>query len=284
MRTETRSMIQAASGRFAPAAALAVFYVALGFLARIVLWARFGSAADVPALDLPLLLLAGLANDAVESLYLLAPFVIYLLLIPDRWYRTSFQRGLLLAGTAITAGVLIYIAVAEIYFFEEFDARFNLVAVDYLAYPTEVFVDIWDAYPVVTALSAPRWRQPRSPGCCGGGGRPECTRPPRCERARCRSRHSPLRFSQSSPGIRPTRCPGRRTGSRTRSSRTATAASFALRRRTRSTTTPSMRRAIRARISTCSRARSSPAVDISRDLRRAGSTGAFRPARTVSDG
>ena len=41
---------------------------------------------------------------------------------------------------------------AEFYFFEEFDARFNLVAFDYLAYPTEVFIDIWEAYPVLQVL------------------------------------------------------------------------------------------------------------------------------------
>jgi len=39
-----------------------------------------------------------------------------------------------------------------VYFFEEFDARFNLVAFDYLAYPAEVFTDIWEAYPVVQVL------------------------------------------------------------------------------------------------------------------------------------
>jgi len=152
VRTASKSTIFAASRRFAPAVALAVLYVSLGFVARIVLWARFGPAADVPALDLPWLLLAGLLNDAVESLYLFAPFTLYLLLVPDRWYRTPLHRGLLLAGTAVTIGALLYLAVAEIYFFEEFDARFNLVAVDYLAYPTEVFVDIWEAYPVVQVL------------------------------------------------------------------------------------------------------------------------------------
>ena len=152
MRTASNSTIFAASRRFAPAVALAVLYVSLGFVARIVLWARFGPAADVPALDLPWLLLAGLLNDAVESLYLFAPFTLYLLLVPDRWHRTPLHRGLLLAGTALTIGALLYLAVAEIYFFEEFDARFNLVAVDYLAYPTEVFVDIWEAYPVVQVL------------------------------------------------------------------------------------------------------------------------------------
>jgi phosphoglycerol transferase MdoB-like AlkP superfamily enzyme len=154
VQTGLRSTILAASRRFTPAWTLAAFYVALGFLARIVLWARFGPAADVPAHDLPLLLLAGLVNDAVESLYLFAPFVVYLLLVPDRWHRTAVHRSLLLAGTAIAVGVFIYLGVAEIYFFEEFDARFNLVAVDYLAYPTEVFVDIWEAYPVVQVLVA----------------------------------------------------------------------------------------------------------------------------------
>ncbi|MEZ4484643.1 MAG: hypothetical protein R2864_08610 [Syntrophotaleaceae bacterium] len=38
--------------------------------------------------------------------------------------------------------------------FEEFDARFNLVAVDYLIYPTEVLVNIWESYPVVWILLA----------------------------------------------------------------------------------------------------------------------------------
>jgi phosphoglycerol transferase MdoB-like AlkP superfamily enzyme len=153
VRTATTSTILEASRRFAPAAALAAFYLSLGVVARIVLWVRFGSAADVPALDLPWLLLAGLVNDAVESLYLFAPFVLYLLLVPERWHRARLHRALLLAGTAATVGALIYLAVAEIYFFEEFDARFNLVAVDYLAYPTEVFIDIWEAYPVVQVLA-----------------------------------------------------------------------------------------------------------------------------------
>ena len=153
MRTASTSTILEASRRFAPAAALAAFYVSLGVVARIVLWVRFGPAADVSALDLPWLLLAGLVNDAVESLYLFAPFVLYLLLAPDRWHRARLHHILLLVGTAATVGALIYLAVAEIYFFEEFDARFNLVAVDYLAYPTEVFVDIWEAYPVVQVLA-----------------------------------------------------------------------------------------------------------------------------------
>ena len=132
--------------------ALGALYLCLGAVTRVVLWLKFGAAADVPVADLPLLMLAGLLNDAVESLYLVTPLVLYLLLVPDRWYRTRASRALLAGGFVLTLSALIYTAAAEFYFFEEFDARFNLVAFDYLRYPAEVFIDIWQAYPVLKAL------------------------------------------------------------------------------------------------------------------------------------
>jgi len=139
--------------RFAPAMALAAFYLCLGAVTRLVLWARFGTAADVPLTDLPLMLLAGLVNDIVTSLYVVAPLVLYLLLVPDRWHRSRASRALLAAAFVATLCALIYIAAAEFFFFEEFDARFNLVAFDYLRFPEEVFLDIWQAYPVVNVLA-----------------------------------------------------------------------------------------------------------------------------------
>jgi phosphoglycerol transferase MdoB-like AlkP superfamily enzyme len=49
---------------------------------------------------------------------------------------------------------LTFVAAVEYFFFAEFDARLNLVAVDYLMYPTEVVGDIWAEYPVVAVLAA----------------------------------------------------------------------------------------------------------------------------------
>jgi phosphoglycerol transferase MdoB-like AlkP superfamily enzyme len=141
-----------ALARFLPIPAFAALYLAMGLVTRIVLWARFGVAADVPATDLPALLLAGIVNDTVESLYLLAPLAVFLLAAPDRWMRSRFVQGLLTTGCVVTIAVLVYLGAAEVYFFEEFDARFNLVAFDYLLYPAEVFIDIWQAYPVVKVL------------------------------------------------------------------------------------------------------------------------------------
>ena len=40
----------------------------------------------------------------------------------------------------------LFTAAAEYYFFDEFNGRFNFVAVDYLIYPTEVVDNVWQSY------------------------------------------------------------------------------------------------------------------------------------------
>jgi len=138
----------AALQRYAPWLTLALWYVALCFATRLVLWWKFGRAAQVGAGALLWIMPAGLIADAVQSLYLLAPLALFLWLCPDRWQRSGIMRGVLLAGAALWMFGMVFTAVTEYYFFEEFDSRFNLVSVDYLIYPTEVAGDMWAAYPV----------------------------------------------------------------------------------------------------------------------------------------
>ncbi|MCX7053449.1 MAG: sulfatase-like hydrolase/transferase, partial [Proteobacteria bacterium] len=138
--------------RFSPWLTIVAVYLVLGLAGRTFLWFKFGIEADVAASRLPYILAAGFINDLVESLYLFAPFALYILLVPDRWFRSTANRVILYGATAATITGLIYLTAAEYFFFEEFDARFNIVAYDYLAYPTEVFIDIWDAYPVMKVL------------------------------------------------------------------------------------------------------------------------------------
>lgn len=77
----------------------------------------------------------------------LAPGVV-LLLLPRRF----FQRwpGRLLAHAAAGGAIfaLLFTAVAEIVFWDEFAARFNFIAVDYLVYTTEVIGNIRESYSV----------------------------------------------------------------------------------------------------------------------------------------
>lgn len=141
--------------RFRPVVALGAAALLVGALLRVVLWREFGLPEGVAATELPSILLRGLANDLVVTLYGLTPLVLYLALATERWLRTRTHRLLIGAGCWLILFGMVFLAVVERYFFQEFDARFNLVAFDYLAYPTEVVGDVWTEYPVVrTAIAA----------------------------------------------------------------------------------------------------------------------------------
>ena len=134
--------------------ALGAACLAVGAVLRAVLWWLFGLPAGVGDLTLPAIFGGGLLNDSVVALYLLAPLALYTALLPDRWYRSRANHWLLAIGSWLTLFAVTYFATVEVYFFQEFDARFNLVAFDYLAYPTEVAGDVWQEYPVIRAALA----------------------------------------------------------------------------------------------------------------------------------
>ena len=81
--------IRKAVTRFSPWLTIVAVYLVLGLAGRTLLWARFGIEADVGASRLLYILPAGCINDLVESLYLFAPFALYILLAPDPWFRST---------------------------------------------------------------------------------------------------------------------------------------------------------------------------------------------------
>ena len=139
-----------AGARLRPVLALAGWYLVLQTVLRVVLWAAFGHDAGVGAWQLSWVLPAGVVSDAVEAIYLLLPWALLLWLVPERWYATRGFRLFVFASAFVWMAFLTFAAIAEYYFFDEFNARFNLVSVDYLIYPTEVVGDIRDEYPLRT--------------------------------------------------------------------------------------------------------------------------------------
>jgi len=137
-----------------PLPAVATVYLAVSLLLRLLLWWSFGRPAEVSPWHLPAILGFGAVNDLAELFYLLAPVVFYLLLLPSGIARSARHRRFLTGCTYLVLFGMLYISAAEYFFFEEFDSRFNLVAVDYLVYPHEVWGNIWDSYPVLPVLAA----------------------------------------------------------------------------------------------------------------------------------
>lgn len=121
---------------------------------RLVLWWQFGRPQGVGLGSLIWVVPAGLFADAVQSLYLLAPFAIFVLLMPDGVLRVRAMRIVMMGCACLWIFGVLFLSAIEYYFFDEFDSRLNLVAVDYLMYPTEVVGDIRDSYPVIPVLIA----------------------------------------------------------------------------------------------------------------------------------
>jgi phosphoglycerol transferase MdoB-like AlkP superfamily enzyme len=96
--------------------------------------------------DAPELVARGLALDAAVAVLLLAPLALALALSGGAWIRRAGFRTVLVTAFAASA---VFGAFVEYFFFEEFDARFNHVALDYLISPREVAGNVWESYPVV---------------------------------------------------------------------------------------------------------------------------------------
>ncbi|WP_187426745.1 LTA synthase family protein [Geothermobacter ehrlichii] len=121
-------------------------------LLRLVLWKVFGPTGEVGWVALPAILLVGFFNDLVVLVFLNLPASIYLGVMPDRLARSRRHQRLFAFIVYLSLFGLIYLAQVEFFFFDEFNARFNLVAVDYLIYPREVLINIWESYPILRFL------------------------------------------------------------------------------------------------------------------------------------
>lgn len=94
----------------------------------------------------------GFVFDLFIAICFIMPLILFLLLLPSRWRQSVFLRWTVIPAWFVFIFASLYLGVTELFFFNEFSSRFNYVAVDYLIYPHEVFINIWDTYPVLTVI------------------------------------------------------------------------------------------------------------------------------------
>lgn len=98
--------------------------------------------------------LIGSTYDLITVPFVLAPLILFLALLPNRVARWRLTRLLIGATIPVSVFLLLFTAVAEWIFWDEFASRFNFIAVDYLVYTHEVIGNIWQSYPVGKILIA----------------------------------------------------------------------------------------------------------------------------------
>ncbi|RZA17370.1 MAG: LTA synthase family protein [Lysobacteraceae bacterium] len=136
------------TGRFRPLSWLVAGGLLISALTRLALLVATGSGVPASPASWLHVFGLGLCYDLLALLYFSWPLVLLLWLLPRRWMARPGGRTAVGALCLLLLFVLMFVAVAEWTFWEEFQARFNFIAVDYLVYTTEVIGNIRESYPV----------------------------------------------------------------------------------------------------------------------------------------
>lgn len=140
--------------RFRPLVWLCACFLLVSFLTRAVLLWATGSGVGTSVGAWAYVFGVGLFYDLIAMVYFAWPLVLLLWLMPRRWMGKRWARALVGTLCFVLLAALLFVAVSEWTFWEEFQARFNFIAVDYLVYTTEVIGNIRQSYPVGKILLA----------------------------------------------------------------------------------------------------------------------------------
>ncbi len=141
-----------APARLAAPAFFATVYFLGSQLLRLALIVLFRPPSATVS-DLLLALAVGVHVDLAIAALVFLPLALVTALVSEKRWQGRIWRGSMVFGTFVAWVVLIFLLLAEGFFFEEFQSRFNTVAIDYLLFPHEVFINIWESYPVPLVIA-----------------------------------------------------------------------------------------------------------------------------------
>lgn len=94
-------------------------------------------------------------SDVKKALtyYCILRFIIFIFLsFTNKIFRKKWRTGILYFDFYLVTFLLLFNAVSEYFFWDEFSVRYNFIAVDYLVYTNEVLGNIQESYPIPTIV------------------------------------------------------------------------------------------------------------------------------------
>lgn len=131
-----------------------VFSIGLELLYKTGLMAFEADKPDFAAAELLKTFGVMLLTTAIATLYMLIPYMLFLLSLPAARRNGKLDRAVTVFMYASFVFALLFEKTASFVFWDEFSAAFNFIAVDYLVYTNEVIANIYQSYPVNLILSA----------------------------------------------------------------------------------------------------------------------------------
>ncbi|HEY5823474.1 MAG TPA: sulfatase-like hydrolase/transferase [Cyclobacteriaceae bacterium] len=127
---------------------LVVILASISLLTRMSLLIKSFSNVDLTFLNLLGIFIIGFFFDLVNASYFVIPLVLYAWLVPQKIFTKSWHTIIICGAFTFFIFTLLFNAISEWFFWDEFSARFNFIAVDYLVYTTEVIGNIRQSYPI----------------------------------------------------------------------------------------------------------------------------------------
>ncbi|MFD2100606.1 LTA synthase family protein [Flagellimonas iocasae] len=134
--------------RYALINAFAILFLGLSLLMRLSFLIMDFSEVDHSLFGLIKIFFTGLFFDLGTVSFFYGVASLYFLLFPKRFYGSLLDRILVYFGFSLALLIVYFSFFAEITFWDEFQRRFNFIAVDYLIYTYEVVKNINESYPL----------------------------------------------------------------------------------------------------------------------------------------
>ncbi len=123
-------------------------FASLNIILRIIFSIWQYKEIGLPSFILSEAFVVGFLFDFITFCYIASFFLIYFYIIPAKIFNSKIHQIINKILYFIFLVVIIFSAFAEITFWQEFQTRFNFIAVDYLIYTTEVIENIIESYPI----------------------------------------------------------------------------------------------------------------------------------------
>lgn len=132
---------------------LVLVFMSVSFLTRLALMVYSAGDLSWSPVDIISPYLIGLLYDAVAALYFSIPMLLVVGLVSQRFLNSRPGKIFAHAFFILNLLVLLFNALSEWLFWNEFTVRYNFIAVDYLIYTNEVWKNIQQSYPLPAILS-----------------------------------------------------------------------------------------------------------------------------------
>ncbi len=138
-------LVRLAASRHGGSLIFIAVFLGISLLARVALLLKSAGEVGWDA-SLVAALLCGFVYDLAAAGLWSLPLSVLLTFLPAGFFAPRWARVLVHVAGVFMMGLLLFIAVSEWTFWDEFGVRFNFIAVDYLIYTTEVVGNIRESY------------------------------------------------------------------------------------------------------------------------------------------